>query len=81
MSGFQTHPLRAGPKKGETMLIRVVYNDNKYDFINPARLNEQLKAGAISMFQRNNGWVRVGIDPLRGKNNAPRDKADERRHS
>lgn len=60
------------------MLIRVVYNDNAYDFINPARLDESLKAGTISMFQRSSGWARVGIDPLR-RNNAPQDKAVERR--
>jgi hypothetical protein len=63
------------------MLIRVVYNDNTYDFINPARLDESLKSGAISMFQRSNGWARVGIDPLRHKSDAPRDKSAERRHS
>jgi hypothetical protein len=64
------------------MLIRVVYNNNKYDFINPARLNESLKAGVISMFQRSNGWARVGTDPLRQiKNDVPRDKSAERRHS
>jgi hypothetical protein len=63
------------------MLIRVVYNDSKYDFIKPARLNEMLKAGTISMFQRSSGWVRVGIDPLRANNSTPRDKTDERRSS
>ncbi len=64
------------------MLIRVVYNDNKYDFVKPARLDEMLKAGSISMFQRSNGWVRVGFDPLRKfKGDVLRDKSTERRHS
>jgi len=64
------------------MLIRVVYNDNTYDFINPARLDESLKSGTISMFQRSSGWARVGIDPLRKKmSDSPRDKSDERRQS
>lgn len=82
-NGFQyRHPSHLRDSgKGENMLIRVVYNDNKYDFIKPARLNEMLKAGAISMFQRSSGWVRVGIDPLRINLSAPRDKANERRHS
>jgi hypothetical protein len=64
------------------MLIRVVYNDNKYDFLNPAHLNESLKAGTIAKFQRRDGWVRVGIDPLRKiSDDAPRDISTERRHS
>jgi hypothetical protein len=63
------------------MLIRVIYNDNTYDFINPDRLNESLKAGTITMFKRSSGWARVGIDPLRdnNKNHAPREKSAERR--
>ena len=65
------------------MLIRVVYNNDKYDFLKPARLDESLKAGTIAMFQRSSGWARVGIDPLRNKNNEhlARDKSAERRHS
>ena len=68
------------------MLIRVVYTNKKYDFINPARLEESLKAGTIAMFQRSSGWARVGVDPLRtGKNDAPkdalRDKSADRRRS
>jgi hypothetical protein len=64
------------------MLIRVIYNNNKYDFINPARLDEFLKAGSIAMFQRSSGWARVGIDPLRtAPREAPREKSAERKQS
>jgi len=64
------------------MLIRVVYNDNKYDFINPARLEEALKAGTISQFQRSSGWARVGVDPLRKiARHASHDTSAEHRHS
>jgi hypothetical protein len=68
------------------MLIRVVYQDNTYDFMNPARLDQSLKAGTISRFQRSSGWARVGIDPLRTQRNdahqsTHRDKAAERRHA
>ena len=63
------------------MLIRVVYNDNKYDFLKPARLQQELKAGTITMFQRSNGWARIGVDPLRSMvQQAPLDKSSERRH-
>jgi len=64
------------------MLIRVVYNDNKYDFINPARLDEEIKSGRIAMFKRSSGWAHVGIDPVRmERNNAIREMVAERRQS
>lgn len=49
------------------MLIRVVYNDYKFDFIKSFRLDEFIEAGKISMFRRESGWVFVGIDPIRQK--------------
>jgi hypothetical protein len=64
------------------MLIRVVYKNDKYDFLNPARLDESLKTGIVAMFQRSSGWARVGVDPLRKMtHDAPHDKLVERRHS
>lgn len=48
------------------MLIRVMYHDEKYDFVPAARLNELIENGRIAMFQRgSSGWVRVGVDPTR----------------
>jgi len=50
------------------MLIRVMYHDEKYDFVPAARLNELIENGRIAMFQRgSSGWVRVGVDPVRSK--------------
>lgn len=64
------------------MLIRVVYKNDKYDFLNPARLDESLKTGIIAMFQRSSGWARVGVDPLRKMtHDEPRSKSADRRHS
>ena len=51
------------------MMIRVMYHDEKYDFIPASRLNELIEAGKIAMFQRgDSGWVRVGVDPIRSNN-------------
>jgi hypothetical protein len=61
------------------MLIRVIYKDDKYDFVKPFRLDEFLDAGKISMFRRRSGWVFVGIDRIRVKENYPSYPARERR--
>ncbi len=63
------------------MLIRVMYYDEKYDFVPASRLNELIEAGKIAMFQRgNSGWVRVGVDPIRTKETDDTYAGVERRH-
>ena len=47
------------------MLIRVIYQNQRYDFVKASRLDEFIETGAIASFQRSGGWVRVGIDPIR----------------
>jgi hypothetical protein len=65
------------------MVIRVIYQNQKYDFVKASRLDEFIETGAIASFQRRSGWVRVGIDPIRATttefSNAYRGK--ERRQS
>jgi hypothetical protein len=48
------------------VLIRVLYKDNKYDYVQDSRLDELIGAGKIKQFCRNDGWVTVGEDPVRG---------------
>ena len=60
------------------MLIRVVYDDFRYDFVKPFCLNELLTAGRISMFRRSSGWVLVGIDPVREPRSSPARRIDRR---
>ena len=47
------------------MLIRVIYQNQRYDFVKDSRLDEFIETGAIASFKRRRGWVRVGIDPIR----------------
>jgi len=47
------------------MVIRIVYKDNVYDYVNDVLLGRFLDAGKIAKFQRRTGWVTVGIDPVR----------------
>ena len=47
------------------MLIRVIYQNQRYDFVKASRLDELIESGAVASFKRRTGWVRVGIDPIR----------------
>lgn len=51
------------------MLIRVIYQDYKYDFVKANRLDEFIASGKVAMFRRRSGWAIVGIDPVRRKEN------------
>jgi hypothetical protein len=48
------------------MLIRVQYDDNRYDMLKDVRLEEMITSKQITRFQRSDGWVTIGIDPVRG---------------
>ncbi len=61
------------------MLLRIMYQNQKYDFIKASRLNEFIEAGTLAMFQRRGGWARVGVDPIRSKKTDPSYNGIERR--
>ncbi len=63
------------------MLIRIVYQNQRYDFIKASRLDEFIETGAIASFQRRGVWVRVGIDPIRGQTTGSTYRGEERRRS
>ena len=48
-------------------LIHAIRRDGTYQHLTPAALDILLEKGAIMMFRRLNGWVGVGIDPIRVK--------------
>ncbi len=47
------------------MVIRVIYQNQRYDFVKSSRLDEFIETGAVASFLRSSGWVRVGMDPIR----------------
>jgi hypothetical protein len=63
------------------MLIRVIYQNQRYDFVKASRLDEFIESGAIASFQRRSGWVRVGIDPIRVTTTDSSYTGEERRRS
>ena len=48
------------------MMIRVMYNDGKYDLIKQSMLDMLLASCKLTGFMRSNGWAIVGRDPIRG---------------
>lgn len=50
------------------MLIRVQYNDDKYDYVPGRVLNEQIALQKIKRFYRHSEerWITIGVDRTRG---------------
>ncbi|HEY5673681.1 MAG TPA: hypothetical protein VIR78_08250 [Malonomonas sp.] len=46
--------------------INVVYRNGVKDRISPALLTTLIDSRQIDQFERVDGWIRVGIDPIRG---------------
>ena len=52
--------------KGGIMLVRIMYQNGKYDMVKPIIINELISSSKLEKFFRSGGWVTVGIDPIRG---------------
>jgi hypothetical protein len=48
------------------MLIRVLYQNDKYDYVADFVLDELIATGKVKKFQRSDGWVTIGQDAIRG---------------
>lgn len=47
------------------MVIRVMYDNGSYDMVKASRLDDLIPTGTVSKFLRADGWVTVGVDPIR----------------
>jgi hypothetical protein len=47
------------------MLIRVMYNDGKFDMVKPQRLDLLLESEKLHCFKRSKSWAVVGRDARR----------------
>ncbi len=47
------------------MLIHVLYHDGKYDMVKDRYLGSYIDSGRILKFKRKDGWVTIGVDPIR----------------
>lgn len=47
------------------MMIQVVYQDGRHDMVKPVLLDRLIEGQEIAQFRRTEGWVAVGVDPVR----------------
>jgi hypothetical protein len=57
------------------MLIKVHYEDNRYDLVNESTLHRMIETGKIMRFKRSSGWVVVGLDETRSRQRSEANKA------
>ena len=46
--------------------VSVIYQDGMMDMVKPQKLQGLIESDEIIKFQRSDGWVYLGIDPVRG---------------
>ena len=61
------------------MIIRVLYEDDRHDYVPAFRLDDLIAEGKIKKFYRSDGWVTIGKDPIRGGRSSSRYSGPERR--
>ncbi|NOY12880.1 MAG: hypothetical protein GXP51_04110 [Deltaproteobacteria bacterium] len=61
-------------------MIRVIYRDGNEDLVTQKFLDILLFLGEVQMFQRNGGWVVVGVDPIRAESRRIFTGEDRRLH-
>ncbi|MEA5113826.1 MAG: hypothetical protein VB050_07325 [Geobacteraceae bacterium] len=52
------------------MMLKVIYENEKYDMVKDYLLDRFIETGKIRKFKRSDGWVTVGVDLIRGKGGA-----------
>lgn len=53
------------------MIIWVQYHNSKYDMVKSSMLDELIQSGRIEKFYRSEGWVTIGVDPVRAQGDKP----------
>jgi hypothetical protein len=62
------------------MLIKVMYQNNEIEMVEAFQLDKLISSNKIKKFLRSEGWVTVGIDPIR-KESRVNYKGSERRQA
>ena len=61
------------------MLIRVMYDDGRFDMVKPQLLESLLQNNTVTSFKRNEGWVVVGRDATRNSHPSQEYSGPDRR--
>ena len=63
------------------MLLQIILEDNRFDYIKDFRLNDLIASRKVKKFRRSTGWVTIGVDPIRTSKNEGTFDGVERRIS
>ncbi len=55
------------------MFITVMYRDGKIGVVEDYQLDELIRLNKIKKFMRSEGWVTIGVDPVRKINEVSKD--------
>ncbi len=58
--------------------VNVVFSNGVSDRVTPALLDSLIHTRRVHQFEREEGWVKVGIDPIRGMGGQEYDGFDRR---
>lgn len=61
------------------MLIRVMYEDGRFDMVKPNLLESLLQNNTVTSFKRSEGWVVVGRDAIRSSQSSQAYNGPDRR--
>lgn len=61
------------------MLIRVMYDDGRFDMVKPQLLDTLLRSQKVTSFKRSGGWAVIGRDPVRAQRRDQSYSGPERR--
>lgn len=63
----------------DAMMIRIMYDDGRFDMVKPQMLDTLLETNRITSFKRNAGWAVIGRDTIRGNRRSQSYQGLERR--
>jgi len=79
LNNRKKHQLKSSRESNVNIPIKIISRDEKYDLVKPDLLNKLISANKIIKFKRSEGWVTIGIDPVRKQHGMYR--GTERRRS
>ena len=62
-------------------MIRIVYRTGEEELVSPKFLDILLYLGQVQLFERNDGWVIVGVDQLRDSHSDSYSGINQRQHT
>ena len=62
------------------MLIRVMYDDGRFDMVKPQMLDTLLASEKLTSFKRSDAWDVIGRDTLRSSRSQGRQGVERRAH-